>query len=62
MVCERQPKEVLSVPELQNFLRLGKIKVLDLLESGQIPAQKIGTRWRIHRNAVVKWLNKEAIG
>ncbi len=56
MPREKQPKEVMSVPDLQKFLRLGKIKVLNLLETGQIPGRKIGTRWRVYREDAINWL------
>jgi excisionase family DNA binding protein len=52
----KQPKEVMSLNELQKYLRIGNIKALELLTSGQIPGQKIGTRWRIHRSAADAWL------
>jgi excisionase family DNA binding protein len=63
----KQPKEVMSLNEFQKYLRIGNVKALELLTSGKIPGQKIGTRWRIHRQAVENWLltpsnKKEAAG
>jgi hypothetical protein len=57
MPREKQPaREVMSLQELQHFLRIGNIKALQLLESGQIPGQKIGTRWRIYKDDAISWL------
>ncbi|WP_132014841.1 helix-turn-helix domain-containing protein [Hydrogenispora ethanolica] len=52
-------KEVLTLSDTQKYLKLGRAKTKHLLESKQIPAQKIGTRWRVHRDAVIAWLKKE---
>jgi excisionase family DNA binding protein len=58
MPRQKQPKEeVMSLFQLQKYLRLGYYKTLGLLTTGQIPAQKIGTRWRIHRDSAIAWLN-----
>lgn len=51
------PKEVLSLVEFQNYLRIGQRKALQLLETGQVPGRKIGTRWRVHRADVINWLH-----
>jgi excisionase family DNA binding protein len=56
MPRHKQPEEVMSLNELQKYLRIGNIKALDLLNSGQISGKKIGTRWRIHRQAAENWL------
>ncbi len=56
MPREKQPKEVMSLPELEKFLRIGKIKAVNLLETGQIPGRKCGTRWRIYRDDAINWL------
>jgi excisionase family DNA binding protein len=51
-----QKQEVLSLADLQKYLRIGRTKALELLESGEIPGRKLGTRWRIHKNAAEAWL------
>lgn len=56
MPREKQPKEVMSLDEFKTYLRIGTIKALQLLESGEVPGRKIGTRWRIHRDDAIAWL------
>lgn len=57
MARKKQPKEeIMSLPEVQKYARIGRIKALELLTSGQIVGQKMGTRWRVHRQAVDNWL------
>jgi hypothetical protein len=59
MPRQKQPEEVMSLTKLQKFLKMGHNNTLMLLTSGAIPAQKLGTRWRIHRDAAIAWLNNE---
>jgi excisionase family DNA binding protein len=49
-------KEVFSLPDVQHFLHVRYETARELLESGQIPGEKIGTRWRAHKDDVVGWL------
>ncbi|HBF39799.1 MAG TPA: hypothetical protein DDW50_21105 [Firmicutes bacterium] len=49
-------REVMSLPELKKFLRIGTIKALELLESGKVPGKKFGTRWRIYRDDAINYL------
>jgi hypothetical protein len=50
MPRQKQPEEVMSLTKLQKFLKMGHGNVLELLTTGAIPAQKLGTRWRTPRN------------
>ena len=52
----KQPKEVMSLAEFQKYIRVGYYKAIELLTSGQVSAQKLGTRWRIHKQAVDAWM------
>jgi excisionase family DNA binding protein len=56
MPREKQPKEVMSLDEFMNFLRIGKKKALALLENGDVPGRKLGTRWRVYRDDAIDWL------
>lgn len=49
-------KEVMTVKELCDYLRLTKMTVLKLLNEGQIPARKVGGSWRILKSEIEKFL------
>jgi len=47
---------VLTVEEVANLLRVADDKVLELAESGSLPARRIGEDWRFNRAAIMQWL------
>ena len=49
-------EEVLTVKELQKYLKIGENTVLKLLNSGKIKANKVGHNWRILRSEVDNYL------
>ena len=51
---------VLDVDGLMALLRISETTALGLLQSGQIPAVKVGKSWRISREAVRHWLERAA--
>ncbi len=52
------PQEVLTVAEVANFLKVHPNTVYRLARKGRIPAFKMGTDWRFHRDAIVTWTQK----
>jgi excisionase family DNA binding protein len=54
-------EEILTVKELCDYLKLSKKTILKLLNSGEIPARKVGGSWRILKSQVDNYLkgNKE---
>lgn len=49
---------VLTVPELQEILNIGRNTIYSLLNSGTIPAVRIGKKWRIPKDAVLYYLGQ----
>lgn len=47
---------ILTIDELAAYLRLSKSSLYKLAQSGGLPGQKIGKRWRFHREAIDQWL------
>lgn len=47
---------VLTVTEVARLLRVPEKNVIELAESGSIPARRIGEVWRFNRAAVMAWL------
>lgn len=53
-----QYEDVLTVTELQEILGIGRNKAYSLLQSGAIPAVRIGKKWRIPKDAVLYYLGQ----
>lgn len=48
--------EVLTLAEAAELLRVDEDDVRALVESGELPARRIGTQWRLTRTALLAWL------
>ena len=51
--------QVLTVTEVARLLRVADSKVVELAESGSLPARRIGHDWRFSRAAIMAWLQAE---
>ena len=51
-----QPREVLTLNEVAEYLRIPRSTAYKLAQEGKIPGQKVGRHWRFHRAVVGRWL------
>jgi excisionase family DNA binding protein len=52
----KKPKnESISVREVAEFLKLHRETVNKMIKSGELPALKIGTAWRLNRVQIMEW-------
>ncbi len=51
-----EEKEWLTVVELQRWLAIGRWKAYRLIETGELPAHRVGRLIRIRRSDVEAWL------
>ncbi len=51
----------LTVAETMETLNLSKNKVMDLINSGELPAKKLDRIWRIPRDQMLAWFYDEQI-
>jgi acetyl-CoA synthetase len=49
-------ESILTIEEAASFLKVSKSTLYKLLESGRVPAKKIGRRWRFSRADLEDWL------
>lgn len=49
--------ELMTVRELEQYLRFTKKTIYGLLKKGSIPAVKIGNKWRFDKEVIDKWLH-----
>ncbi len=52
-------KEILTTKEVAEYLHIHPFTVHKLARDGQIPAFKIGTDWRFHKNYIDRWIRQK---
>jgi excisionase family DNA binding protein len=52
------PPEVMNAEQAGQFLQVDEAIVIEMAESGALPARKLGAHWRFARTALVAWLSK----
>jgi excisionase family DNA binding protein len=50
--------DVLTPAEAAELLRVDEETVVAMAESGELPARKLGDKWRLTRSAVLRWLEE----
>jgi excisionase family DNA binding protein len=53
-----EDKEILTIEEAAEYLRLGKRSVYKLAKSGEIPAKMVLNKWRFEKEALRKWVRE----
>lgn len=51
--------DILTVDELQSYLKIPKPTLYALAQNGRIPAAKIGKHWRFRRGEIDEWLKAQ---
>jgi excisionase family DNA binding protein len=46
----------MTMDELAEYLKISKSTLYKLAVENKLPGQKIGKRWRFHRDAIDEWL------
>ena len=49
-------KEVMTLTEVSDYLRIPVSTLYKLSREGAMPAQKLGKQWRYHKDAIDSWL------
>ncbi len=50
------PDEVMTIEELADYLKISKSTLYKLVQDGGMPGQKVGKRWRFHKDSIDEWL------
>lgn len=48
--------DIMSMDDLAEYLRISKSTLYKLAVENKLPGQKIGKRWRFHREAIDEWI------
>jgi excisionase family DNA binding protein len=57
-----QMPELMTLHEVAKYLRVTTKTVSRMLQSGKIPATKVGRQWRFNKSSIQEWLNKKTSG
>ena len=52
-----EPLKFLTVEETADLLQVSRRTLQRMIHRKDLPAFKVGGQWRIHENALAKWLN-----
>ena len=55
-------EDVITLDEAVSFLKVSKSTLYKLVESGRVPAKKVGRRWRFSRADLSQWLSTPSNG
>ena len=47
---------LLDFKQVQKILRIGRNQLLFRLQSGEIPAFKVGIKWRVRKNELLRYM------
>jgi len=53
--------DIMTMDELAEYLKISKSTLYKLAQENKLPGQKIGKRWRFHKDAVDAWV-KHGLG
>ncbi|GAB4196926.1 MAG: helix-turn-helix domain-containing protein [Phycisphaeraceae bacterium] len=48
--------EIMTMDELAEYLKISKSTLYKLAVENKLPGQKIGKRWRFHKDAIDDWV------
>ena len=51
----------MTLQEVAEYLQLSKDRIYRLAQTGNIPASKVGNRWRFRRERIDSWMEEMAV-
>jgi excisionase family DNA binding protein len=52
------PRRLLTTEEVVSYLRVNSRTVYRLIQSGDLPAVRVGRQWRVRRSDLYEWLER----
>ena len=53
-------REVMTIKDVAQYLRISEAKVYELARTGSIPALRIGKAWRFQKDLLKQWVRRSA--
>lgn len=50
--------DIMTIDGLAGYLKISKSTLYKLVQDGKLPGQKVGKRWRFHKEAIDEWLKQ----
>lgn len=57
---QEKNKDIMTVQEVAEYLRLNEMTIYRLARAGEIPALKIGRNWRFKKELIDEWFRQAA--
>ena len=57
-----QKREILTIIELAEYLKIPRSTLYKLYQEGRVPSQKVGRHWRFRKEAIDRWLEEYDVG
>ncbi len=52
--------DIMTIEHLAAYLKISQSTLYKLVQDGKLPGQKVGKRWRFHKQAIDRWLGERA--
>ena len=49
---------IMTIDALAEYLQISRSTLYKLVQDGKLPGQKVGKRWRFHKEAIDEWLKQ----
>jgi len=50
--------DIMTIEALAEYLKISRSTLYKLVQDGRLPGQKVGKRWRFHKEAIDEWLKR----
>lgn len=50
--------DIMTIEVLAAYLKISRSTLYKLVQGGRLPGQKVGKRWRFHKDAIDEWLKQ----
>jgi excisionase family DNA binding protein len=51
--------DIMNIENLTAYLKISRSTLYKLVQNGRLPGQKVGKRWRFHKEAIDEWLKQQ---
>ncbi len=49
---------IMTIDAVAEYLKISRSTLYKLVQDGKLPGQKVGKRWRFHKEAINEWLKQ----
>lgn len=61
MSADSELPTIMTVREVAGYLRMHEMTIYRMARQGEIPAYKVGNRWRFNRGRIEDWLREHEV-